>query len=205
MLMFAKFLTSDHTAVNLHLVFQICKIFCCKHVKKTIHQLSYTSYVLYTCVTLQPVVKIMTFWASVIYSYQQKPRVFCTLQAYLIQLGVWEALEASSGSRVKYSQRNIQPRQGSFGNPWKNLQCYCCAEPKLITTNFNNYNYRQNLLYSFMGNPRIKVEVRTSRINFSKDKYLNNTVTKAYKMRNFVPFTLYSTLLYLSTIVSRIP
>lgn len=56
-----------------------------------------------------------------------------------------------------------------------------------------------------MGNPRIKVEVRTSRINFSKDKYLNNTVTKAYKMRNFVPFTLYSTLLYLSTIVSRIP
>ena len=69
---------------------------------------SYTtsSYVLYTCATLQPVVK-MTFWASVIYSYQQKPRVFCTLQAYLIQLRVWEALEDSSGSRVKYSQRNI--------------------------------------------------------------------------------------------------
>ena len=200
--MFAKFLTSDHTAVNLHLVFQICKIFCCKHVKKIIHQLSYTSYVLYTCATLQPVVKTMTFWASVIYSYQQKPRVFCTLQAYLIQLRVWEALEDSSGSRVKYSQRNIQPRHGSFGNPWKNLQCYCCAEPKLITTNFNkNYTYRPNLLHSFMDNPRVKVEVRTSRINFSKD----NTVTKAYNMRNFVLFTLYSTLLYLSKIVSGIP
>ena len=52
-----------------------------------------------------------------------------------------------------------------------------------------------------MDNPRVKVEVRTRRINFSKD----NTVTKAYKMRNFVLFTLYSILLYLSKIVSGIP
>ena len=50
-----------------------------------------------------------------------------------------------------------------------------------------------------MGNTRVKVEVRTSRINISKDMYLN-VVTKVDKMRDFVPFTLYTSLLYLSKI-----
>lgn len=54
-------------------------------------------------------------------------------------------------------------------------------------------------LVLIMGNTRVKVEVRTSRINISKDMYLN-VVTKVDKMRDFVPFTLYTSLLYLSKI-----